>query len=143
MNFTPGVFFALLIVVLLILGSYWFMRSGDRRSPLRGIPQSQSRQAASQLEAHGAEQLQASLSRLLHDNAGWNEILQAVNPTGAAKVAADLQAIRGPHMFAPALAIQVLQEGCKLALARNPRASSAEAVRLARESMEKVTRYGD
>ena len=143
LNITPGVVFALLIVVLLVLGSYWFMRSGNRPSPLRGMPRTHGVQPATQAHAEGAQQLQISLNQLHQTNAGWDDILQTVNPSGTANVAANLQAIRGPHMFAPALAIRVLQEGCRLALARNPKATVPEAVQFARESMEKITRYGD
>jgi hypothetical protein len=144
LNLTPGALFALFIVALLILGSYWFMRGGERRRSNRTVTPSRSESTASSKgTSPSAQSLRAELRRLHKASAGWTEILPAVNPSGSASIATDLQAIRGPHMFAPGLAIQVLEEGCNEAIKQNPNATVAQAVQLARKSMEKVTRYGD
>jgi len=87
--------------------------------------------------------MKARTTRLLTIDAGWPQIIADLNPSGDADVQAELERLRGPHMFAPATALNVIHHGCELALRSRSHASALSALRAARDSMEKVTRYGD
>ena len=144
-GFTPGVFLALALVAGLIAGSYWLARPrqgpGSRREASskthRTTPRTNFPASLSALQA------KASATQLLASGAGWPKIIAAMNPQNDANIHAELQRIRGPHMFAPATALQVIHHGCEEALRANKHASALAAVTAARVSMEKVTRYGD
>jgi len=143
---TTGVIVALAVVVMLIGGSYWLARRQQgqgpqprARTPRRGAG---SHRTSSTVPLSAAE-AKAETTRLLAASAGWPQIVAALNPSNDAELHAELQRIRGPHMFAPATAIKVIHHGCELALRTSSRASALSGLRAARESMEKVTRYGD
>jgi len=143
---TPGVIIALAMVVVIIGGSYWLARrqQGQRQHPRARMPRrvAGSHRATPTVSLSAAE-VKAETARLLAACAGWPQIVVALNPSNDAEVHAELQRIRGPHMFAPATAIKVIHHGCELALRSNGQASALSALRAARESMEKITRYGD
>ena len=87
--------------------------------------------------------MKARTTRLLAIDAGWPQIIADLNPSGDADIQAELERLRGPHMFAPATALNVIRHGCELALRSSSHASALSALRAAGDSMEKVTRYGD
>ena len=87
-----------------------------------------------------AAQLLQEAKRLDSRNAGWPEILTALNPSNNKTVADLLFAIRGPHMFAPGVAMQVIQVGCEDVLSSNPAATSVDALTSARCSLDKIIR---
>ena len=90
-----------------------------------------------------ALQVKNEVKRLHARNAGWPQILVALNASNDPDIHSELQAIRGPHMFAPSTALQVIEHGCDEVLRRSKQSSGFAAVRAARQSMEKITRYGD
>jgi hypothetical protein len=143
-SLTPGVLIALLVVAALLVGSYLLAR---RQSEERQVsPLKRQRQAPS--NKRGANQPNAQtvlqvIKELQASGANWNSISLRLNPTNDAELAAELHAIRGPHMFVPATALSVLEQGCREALKNSPSASVRAALVAARRSMEKVTRYGD
>lgn len=89
-----------------------------------------------------AKETTAVTTSLLASQAMWPEILASLNPDGDAEVARVLLVLRGPHMFAPHTALQVLLDGCAKALRVNPAATHLAALLAAQESMEEVTRFG-
>jgi hypothetical protein len=145
-GFSPGVLVALALVVVLIAGSYWLARKQQgqvsqrgARSPRRGTRP----HGATSRNLLSAGEAKAATERLLTSGAGWPQIVAALNPSNNAEVNAELQKIRGPHMFAPATAIKVIHHGCEVALHKDSRASALSGIRAARQSMERVTRLGD
>ena len=141
----PGVFFALVILAGLIAGSYWFTRKQSR--PLRRPqPRVRTGRVTAPLAANDAPSaitMKANISGLLASNAMWPQIIIALNPGNSQSFRAELERIRGPHMFVPATALQVMYHGCEEVLRKSPNASALSALTAARASMEKVTRYGD
>lgn len=61
----------------------------------------------------------------------WPEIWQMLNPDGDAETQKLLVDLRGPHMFAPQVALNVIEEACLRVLARNPAANGLDALRAA------------
>lgn len=70
----------------------------------------------------------------------WPQILSTLDPANDSKVSALLVRLRGPHMFAPHLALGVLRTGCE---AVRPDASAQDAIKAAVDSMDKVLKFGD
>lgn len=66
--------------------------------------------------------------------AQWPEIWQTLNPDGSEEAQRLLVDLRGPHMFAPQVALNVLEEACRKVIARNPGADRLEALRAALSS---------
>jgi hypothetical protein len=87
-----------------------------------------------------AGQLLHEAKRLDSRNAGWPEILTTLNPSNNKTVADLLFTIRGPHMFAPGVAMQVIQAGCEDVISSNPTATSIDALTSARRSLDKIIR---
>jgi hypothetical protein len=63
--------------------------------------------------------------------AQWPEIWDMLNPDGDAEAQRLLVELRGPHMFAPQVALNVLEEACRKVIARNGGADRLEALRAA------------
>ena len=64
-------------------------------------------------------------------NAQWPEIWQALNPNGDPQVQDLLVELRGPHMFAPHVALNVLEEGCLRVMVIDSNADLVAALRTA------------
>jgi hypothetical protein len=79
-------------------------------------------------------------SELQKANAQWPEIWQSLNPDGDAETQQLLIEFRGPYMFAPHVALNVLQIGCQRALAGSPAASRVQALREAMRADDQVVR---
>jgi hypothetical protein len=80
------------------------------------------------------------LKKLDAENAQWSRIISAINPSGDRAIAALLQDLKGPHMFAPHTALGVMLDGARSV---KPQASAREALAAARDSMNRVVRYGN
>jgi hypothetical protein len=63
--------------------------------------------------------------------AQWPEIWQVLNPDGDGEAQKLLVDLRGPHMFAPQVALNVLEDACRRVLAGNPAADRLDALRAA------------
>ncbi len=90
-----------------------------------------------------ATRLLQTVQGLQRSNAQWPAILAALNPEGDMKVGAMLAELRGPHMFAPHTALSLLASTCESKLRSQPSATKYDVLVAAKNSMEKVTRYGD
>jgi hypothetical protein len=62
-------------------------------------------------------------------NAQWPAIIAELNPKSDRAIQQLLLEIRGPHMFAPNVALNAIADGARRALAANPRASARDALR--------------
>lgn len=82
--------------------------------------------------------LMAEAKRLGAKQAGWPEIFDSLNPSQDKRVADLLIAVRGPHMFAPGVAMRVVQAGCEYALRSNERADSVAALQAAQSGVDRV-----
>lgn len=69
----------------------------------------------------------------------WPELMQRLNPAAEARINADLQVLRGAHLFAPHLALNILEAACR----EHPKAPAGDIVAAARRSAEQVVRFGD
>lgn len=142
----PGIVVALLVMVAILIGSYWLVKRHEgapRRSRERKPDPRPAIDRTGGRANRRASDVLADAKRLHASRAGWSDILATLNPSDDRAMAGELQAIRGPHMFAPELALQVIEHGCAEALRKDPNASAHAGLLAAREGMEKVTRYGD
>ena len=60
--------------------------------------------------------------------AQWPDIWQVLNPDGDAEAQRLLVDLRGPHMFAPKVALNGCEEACRTVMARNPAADRLDAL---------------
>jgi hypothetical protein len=101
------------------------------------------RTAGVSVDSWSARDLLTRVRGLRQAGTGWPGILSAVNPRND-KVAADLLTkLRGPHQFAPHVALNVLEDACERVIAANQRASDIDALREALRQSGVVTRFGD
>ena len=139
--------FALVFLAVFIAIAYvWARRRVDGKSSRRQtqrIRKASSHAGATSYAGLTAEQGKAAVAHLLKANAQWPQIITALNPQNDPGLAAELSRIRGPHMFVPHLALQVIHHGCEESIRANRNALFIAAATAARVSMEKVTRYGD
>jgi hypothetical protein len=92
------------------------------------------------VDSRSATDLLARVRHLQQATAGWSEILAALNP-GNDTVAADLlMRLRGPHQFAPHVALNALEDACERVIAANPGASGIDALQEAVRRTDSVTR---
>ncbi|OAI41918.1 hypothetical protein AYO40_06895 [Planctomycetaceae bacterium SCGC AG-212-D15] len=73
--------------------------------------------------------------------AEWPDIWEALNPDGEAESQRLLAEVRGPHLLAPHLGLNVIEEGCRQALARDPNADRIDALQAALQSGNRFTRH--
>jgi hypothetical protein len=83
---------------------------------------------ATRLSAAG---ILSKVQSLQEANAQWNEILPKLNPSRDPEVQQLLLELRGPHLFAPHLALAIIEDGCKRVLASSPGADGVTALRMA------------
>jgi hypothetical protein len=124
---------AVLVAVVIVLRGRNTSQSTRRAPGARPAPPRAGSQST-------AAELLVLLKQLDAENAQWTRILSAINPTDDRAIAALLQDLRGPHMFAPHTALGVMLEGARSV---GPKASVREALTAARDSMNKVTRFGN
>ncbi len=93
-----------------------------------------------QRTAMSAAEVLQRVSELQKANAQWPEIWQALNPGGDAETQQLLIEFRGPYMFVPHLALNVLQHGCERALLGSPLANRVQALREAMRADDQVVR---
>jgi hypothetical protein len=86
-----------------------------------------------------AGEMLSRLQALRAKDAQWDLILPDLNPTNDPEVLRLLSSIRGPHMFAPQVGLNVIEEGCKRALSVSPNADALQALYEAVRSQETIT----
>jgi hypothetical protein len=92
---------------------------------------------------HGAipvAQVVQRVKELQAANAQWPEIWQTLNPNGDSQVQNLLIELRGPHMFAPHLALNVLEEACLRVMVVDSNADLVAALRAALKSGDPFVR---
>jgi hypothetical protein len=112
-----------LVIIIPIAIVCWLLRAAGRKSG----------------RSHGrsAAELMKRVQELQSRNAQWPQIQESL---GVSEI---LMSIRGPHLFAPHVALNVIRHGCEVALRKNPGAGWWHALNEAKASMERVTRFGD
>jgi hypothetical protein len=83
-----------------------------------------------------AKELLARVQALRKADAQWDAIWASLNPTDDEEVQRLLVEIRGPHMFAPHLGLNVIEDGGKRALASSPGADALDVLRQAIRSQQ-------
>lgn len=78
-----------------------------------------------------AKEMLSCLEELRQAGAQWDVIWSRLNPGGDPEVQRLLVEIRGPHMFAPHLALGVIEVGCQRALAQSPDADALAGLQVA------------
>ena len=136
-SISPGVLLALLVVAIVIVGLYFFVRSKPSSSR-QGAALSRARTTVA--TARDVKELAQQLQK---SSAQWPAILATLNPTSDGQIMGQLQALRGPHMFKPDTGLTVIIHGCDIALRKTAKASALSGLQEAQRSMEKVTRFGD
>lgn len=128
---SPSIIFGLLLLLALVMvySGWKKSKSGRRPSGSRG-------------PSKGASILDIT-RKLQAVNAQWPKIISELNPRNDPKATQLLLELRGPHMFAPHTALNIIVDACRSTLKTRPDASLCDILRNACESMKKVTRYGD
>jgi hypothetical protein len=128
------------IIALFVVAVVW--RAIKRRRRVQAIgPMSTWGEAP--LKVRSAKDLTVAIERLRAANAQWPEILSTINPKGKRSIERSLALIRQPHQFVPHLALNVIEDGCRRALARSPRATLKDALEEALRSSNIVIKAGD
>lgn len=87
-----------------------------------------------------ANQLLDVVRELKQQNAGWEKIWERINPKGEHQIHELLVKLRGPHMFAPHVGLNVLEAGCERAIKQNSGAGAVEALREALAHADRIVR---
>lgn len=96
--------------------------------------------ASLRLPSVSAAELWQRVRALQKANAQWPEIWQALNPDNDPQVQRLLVQLRGPHMFAPHVALNVLDSGCQRALAQDANSDRIAALLAALQSGDPIVR---
>jgi hypothetical protein len=122
----------------------WFKRlfGGKPRDTSGGAPAGVSAaellfpggQASARRAGMPAAEVLRRVGELQKAGAGWPEIWGTLNPDEDAEAQRLLVELRGPHLFAPHVALNVLEDGCRRVLAADPHADRLAALRAALES---------
>lgn len=119
------------------------LKSGEPRQASAPAPATPHSPPPPKSGAKSAAALLVTVRRLQAANAGWTDILAALNPHTDGTTARLLTSLRGPHQFAPQVALNAIDDGCQRVLATNASASTAEALKEALSRSQVVTRLGD
>jgi hypothetical protein len=108
----------------------------------KGQPQADALSREANAVPHGmtAAEMLRRVAALDPANAQWPEIWAQLNPDGDPAVQQLLIDFRGPYLFAPHAAINVLRIGCERALAASPTADRVAAIRAAMQADDQVVR---
>ena len=112
--------------------------SGELLEPPKFSSSAPTKLAQSKLSA---AELLSLVYRLCDQNAQWDVILAALNPTNDAEVQRPLIAIRGPQMFVPHLELCAVEDDGKLALASCLNADALAVLHEAARSEDPPARY--
>jgi hypothetical protein len=87
-----------------------------------------------------AAELLESICELQKRSAGWPEIWATLNPDGDSQVERLLVELRGPHMFVPHIALNILEEECRRLARVNAFSDRLAALTAALNSGNRITR---
>jgi hypothetical protein len=136
-TFSVFIYFAFAVALVVFAYTLW------RQSAKENKPTSTSRRPQNKFSSGSAEVTAGAIIHLIpklrDKNAQWPEIMEALNPNGEKRITELLQAIRGPHMFDPRTALNVIEDGCRTT-AKSAPASTAFATAV--DSMNKVVGFG-
>jgi hypothetical protein len=85
-----------------------------------------------------AAQLLAATQQLQAADAQWPVILATLNPKGDQVIQKMLLDLKGPHLFAPHVALNAIAEGAERVLAANERADARDALREALRTTNRI-----
>jgi hypothetical protein len=128
-----------LAALAVLVAAYIVFRGHNTAQPTRRAPGARPAPPRAGSQSSAAELL-VLLKQIDAENAQWTKILSAINPSGDRAIAPLQQDHRGPHMFAPHTALGVMLDGARSV---KPQASAREALTAARNSMNRVVRYGN
>jgi hypothetical protein len=80
-----------------------------------------------------AQEMLSCLEDLRQAESPWDVIWARLNPSGDEEVQRLLVELRGPHLFAPHLALGAIEVGCRRALAEAPEADALAALQWANQ----------
>ena len=95
------------------------------------------------VDSRSAKDLLSRVRRLRETETSWPQILSTVNSRNDRVAAELLTKLRGPHQFAPHIALNVLVDGCERVITANQHASDIDALREAIRRSEVVRKFGD
>jgi hypothetical protein len=79
------------------------------------------------------------IQSLQRSGALWPQIMAELNPRNDRQTQQLLVELRGPHMFAPHVALNLLENACQVL---DNRGDHKDVARLACENMKKITEFG-
>jgi hypothetical protein len=91
-------------------------------------------------DSRSATDLLRRVRGLREVGAGWPQILSTLNTRNDKVAASLLTNLRGPHQFAPHVALNVLEDACERVITVNQRASDIDALREALSRSDFATR---
>jgi hypothetical protein len=140
---TPITKFALcLLLVAGISALYIRWRSSYR--PKTRHPRVRSKSTSAPFsKVNGAASLLEDVHSLKKASAQWPEILKRLNPDDEPHIRTILLEIRGPHIFAPHVALNIIEDICLSTPKPNGALTRMHLLERVKASMERVTRYGD
>jgi hypothetical protein len=84
-----------------------------------------------------------TVRQLYAENAQWPKIVAELNPANDSAISALLIELRGPHMFVPHIALNIIENASCTVLEAKPSAGIEEVLKAARASMNRVTQFGN
>lgn len=141
LNVLLGITLVLLLLVSLVaLYVHWL--SAHKARP--GQPRRRSKSAIpAHAEANDAAKLLSEVLALKQQQATWPNILQTLNPDDVPRIRTVLLELRGPHIFVPHTALNIIESTCLSAERPNNKLSRLDLLERAKRDMERVTRFGD
>ncbi|WLQ16023.1 hypothetical protein O5O45_08865 [Hahella aquimaris] len=111
------------------LDASWLLEEADKRD--------QREARAARITARNARIASKVVNDLVRTDADWEQIFKALNPRKDEKIQTLLLRFRGPHMFAPHVALNILQH----CLESNPNLDLNGLVSAAVDESGKVTKF--
>ena len=98
------------------------------------------RPASAAVSRNSIAELSAQIAKLQASQATWPEIWTTLNPDHDQQVQKLLVELRGPHMFAPHIALNALEEGCQRIARTHSRAGRLAVLEAALDSCNRIIR---
>ena len=131
-----------LLLLVVVVFSYCRWTKNYRKKPL--YPRGSRKHVADAYQEQSAPaKLLAEILTLKAKNAQWPEILGVLNPQNDPHIRTVLLEIRGPHIFVPHTALNIIESVCVAAKRPSTGLSRLELLEAAKASMDKVVQYGN